>query len=349
MNKSKALTWTELRVGVVVLLSLFTLAFAILSIGGGGGRAFGSHYQVKALMNDVNGLKSGSPVRVGGVEVGTVTGVDFAGGESGMVEVTMRLDRRVKDRVTTESEATLGSLGLLGEKAVDITSATLGPPVEDGGYLAAATEDPFKGLLTDASSSTAHLRRILSRMDAGEGLIGKALRDDELYLRMTDVSLRLQGVLAKLESDGGPLGRLVNDPEMSRGLSTSVKALESVATRLESGQGALGALTRDEELARDLKSLTSRLNEVTGRLQRGEGAAGKLLQDEAFARRLDGTFSHLDTVLARLERGEGTAGKLLRDDELHENLNAASKELRSLLAEIKSDPRKYLRVKLSLF
>src|SRR6266446_8581396 len=99
MNKSKALTWSELRVGVVVLVSLFTLAFAILSIGGGGGRAFGAHYQVKALMNDVNGLKSGSPVRVGGVEVGTVTRVDFAGGGSGMVEVTMRLDRRVKDRV----------------------------------------------------------------------------------------------------------------------------------------------------------------------------------------------------------------------------------------------------------
>ncbi len=349
MNKSKVLTWTELRVGVVVLVSLFILAFAILSIGGGGGRAFGSHYQVKALMNDVNGLKSGSPVRVGGVEVGTVTRVDFAGGGSGMVEVTMRLDRRVKDRVTTESEATLGSLGLLGEKAVDITSATLGPPVEDGGYLAAAAEDPFKGLLTDASSSTAHLRRILSRMDAGEGLIGKALRDEELYERMTDVSLRLQGVLGKLESDKGALGRLVNDPEMSRGLAASVKAVESVTSRLESGQGALGALTRDEEVARDLKNLTSRLNEVTGRLQRGEGAAGKLLQDEAFSRRLDSTFSHLDTVLARLERGEGTAGKLLHDDELHENLNAASKELRSLLAEIKSDPRKYLRVKLSLF
>src|SRR3989441_3533012 len=338
MNKSKALTWTERRVGVVVLVSLFILAFAILSIGGGGGRAFGSHYQVKALMNDVNGLKSGSPVRVGGVEVGTVTRVDFAGGGSGMVEVTMRLDRRVKDRVTTESEATLGSLGLLGERAVDFATAPRGPPVEDGGYLAAAAEDPFKGLLTDASSSTAHLRRILSRMDAGEGLIGKALRDEELYEQMTDVSLRLQGVLAKLESDKGPLGRLVNDPEMSRGLAASVKAVESVTSRLESGQGALGALTRDEEVARDLKNLTSRLNEVTGRLQRGEGAAGKLLQDEAFSRRLDSTFSHLDTVLARLERGQGTAGKPLPDHRLHEKRNAALNERARLPAASKSEP-----------
>ena len=350
MNRSsKALTWTELRVGVLVIGSLIVLGVTVLYVGGSGGSPFAPRYDIKALMADVNGLKAGAPVRLGGVEVGAVRKVELAPRGSHMVELTMRLDKKIQPRITDRSQVTLGSLGLLGEKAVDITSATLGPPVEDGGYLAAATEDPFKGLLTDASSSTAHLRRILSRMDAGEGLIGKALRDEELYQRMTDVSLRLQGVLAKLESDKGPLGRLVNDPEMSRGLSASVKSLESVATRLESGQGALGALTKDEELARDLKSLTARLNEVSGRLQRGEGAAGKLLQDEAFARRLDGTFSHLDTVLARLERGEGTAGKLLRDDELHENLNSASKELRSLLAEIKSDPRKYLRVKLSLF
>ena len=349
MDKSKALTWTELRVGVVVLVSLSILAFAILSIDAGGGGAFGARYQVRALMNDVNGLKSGSPVRVGGVEVGTVTSVGFAADGSGMVEVGMRLDQRVQDRVTTESQATLGSLGLLGEKAVDVTSATHGQPIEDGGYVAAAAEDPFKGLLTDASSSTSHLRRILSRVDAGEGLVGKALRDEELYERMTDVSVRLQGVLGKLESERGPLGRLVNDENMSRDLAGSVRAIERVAARTESGQGALGALTRDEELSRDLKSLTSRLSEVAGRLQRGEGAAGKLLQDEAFFRRLDSTFSRLDTVLARVERGEGTAGKLLHDDELHANLNASLKELRGLLAEIRSDPRKYLRVKLSLF
>ncbi len=349
MDKTKALTWTELRVGVVVLASLGILAFAILSIGGGSGGAFSPRYQVRALMNDVNGLKSGSPVRVGGVEVGTVTRVDFAGDGSGMVEVAMRLDRRVKERVTTESQAALGSLGLLGEKAVDITSTTHGAPIEDGGYLASAAEDPFKGLLTDASSSTAHMRRILSRMDAGEGLIGKALRDDELYVRLTDVSVRLQGVLAKLESETGPLGRLMNDREMSRSLGESAKSVERIASRLEAGQGALGALTKDDEIGRDLKALLSRLNEVAGRLQRGEGAAGHLVQDEAFFRKIDRTFSHLDTVLDRVERGEGTVGKLLRDDQTYENLNATLRDLRGLLGEIEHDPRKYLRVKLSLF
>ncbi len=346
MDKSKALTWTELRVGVVVIVSLAVLAFTILYIGGGGRSPFAPRYQIKALMADVNGLKAGAPVRVGGVEVGTVTRVDFEKeGGAGLVEVTMRLDRRVQPRVTTASRATLGSLGLLGEKAVDITSSTRGTRVEEGGYLSAAAEDPFKGLLTDASESTAHLRRILSRMDAGEGLVGKALRDEELYERMLDVSVRLQAVMTKLESESGPLGRLINDRDMSQRFADSVKGMEAIVSRAEAGRGPLGVLSKDEEMGRELKTLTARLSEIAGRLEKGEGTAGRLLQDEALFEKIESVTTRLDGVLARLERGEGTAGRILQDPELYENLNGALKDMRTILR----DPRKYLRVKVSLF
>ena len=316
MDKSKALTWTELRVGVVVIVSLAVLTFTILYIGSGGGSPLARKYAVKALMADVNGLKPGAPVRVGGVEVGNVTRVDFAGEEGrGLVEVTMRLDRRVADRVTTESRATLGALGLLGEKAVDISSSTQGVPIGDGGLVPAAAEDPFRSLLSDASDSTAHMRRILSRMDAGEGLVGKALRDDELYNRMVDVSVRLQAVMTKLESDKGPLGRLMNDEEMSRRLAASARGVEAFTSRIEAGQGALGALSRDEELVKDLKGVVANLADVSG----------------------------------RLKRGEGTAGRLLQDPEMYNNLNGALRDVRGLVSDIRKDPRKYLRVKISLF
>jgi phospholipid/cholesterol/gamma-HCH transport system substrate-binding protein len=347
-DKSKALTWTELRVGVVVIVSLVVLGFTILYIGGGGGSPLAPRYEVRALMGDVNGLKAGAPVRLGGVEVGTVTRVDFAGGTGGLVEVVMRLDRRVQSRVTTESRATLGSLGLLGEKAVDIQAAA-GLPIQDGGYLPASGDDPVKGLLADASDSTEHLRRILARMDSGEGTIGKAIRDDELYTRMTDVSVRLQGLMSKLESEKGPLGRLVNDAEMSERLGDSIQRIAEVLKRVEDGEGALGTLTKDDQLGKDLKSLASRLSEVAGRLARGEGTAGRLLQDEELAGRIDGITKRLDTVLARVESGEGTAGRLLQDPELYNNLNGALKDLRQLVADVRRDPQKYLRVKVSLF
>jgi phospholipid/cholesterol/gamma-HCH transport system substrate-binding protein len=350
MERGKTLTWTELRVGLVMLASLAILAVTIIYIGGGGADVFASKYHLKSLMADVNGLKPGAPVRVGGVEVGSVTAVNLGGPESaGLVEVSMRLDQRVRGQVTTKSQATLGSLGLLGEKAVDISASTDGEPIGEGGYVPAASQDPFKGLLTNASDSTAYLRRILARMDAGEGLLGKALRDDELYNRMTDVGGRLQALLTKLESDRSPLGRLMNDAEMSQNLASSARSMEKVAARLEAGEGALGALSRDEDLARNMKALSASLTELTGRLEKGEGTVGRLFTDDGLYTRLDSLTGRVDKLLAEIEGGEGTAGKLVRDPELHDNMNATMKEMRQLIADIRADPRKYLRLKMSLF
>lgn len=347
--EKKALSWTELRVGLVVIASLVILSVTILYIGSTGGTPWAATYHVKALMSDVNGLKEGAPVRLGGVEVGTVTGVDFASDASGMVEVEMRLDRRVKPRITTQSRVTLGAVGLLGEKAVDITPSSKGVPIEDGGLLAGVAEDPFKGLLSDASDSTTHLKKILSRMDAGEGTIGKALRDEELYSRMVDVSVRLQQVMNKLESPSGPLGRLVNDQEMARQLASAVRGIDSIVARVDQGKGNLGILSKDEELATGLKSLTSSLNDIAGQLQRGEGSAGKLLNDDGLHRRLDSLATRLDALVTKVEKGEGTAGRIVQDPALYENLNAAAKDLRALIGDVRRDPRKYLRVKLSVF
>src|SRR5207247_10348409 len=114
--EKKALTWTELRVGLVVIASLVILAITVLYIGSSGGSPWAATYHVKALMSDVNGLKPGAPVRAGGVEVGTVTKVDFAPEGSGMVEVEMRLDRRARPRITTQGAGDPGALGLLGER-----------------------------------------------------------------------------------------------------------------------------------------------------------------------------------------------------------------------------------------
>lgn len=346
-KSKKALTWTELRVGLLVIVSLAILAFTALMIGTGS--PFSRTYRIKALMKDVNGLKPSAPVRVGGVEVGTVEEVDFAKGAGGMVEVQMKLERRVQQRVTTESQANLGAVGLLGEKAVDITPSSSGTPIPDYGYVKAASDDPFKGLLTDAGETTAHLRRILARMDAGEGLIGKALRDEELYDRMTDVAVRLQTVLGKLESQRGPLGRMMNDEEMSQNLASTARGLQSVVARIESGQGPLGALSKDEEMVREMKGITASLNQVSAKIARGEGSLGRMMSDDKLYESLQGVSARLDALLTRVEKGEGSMGRLINDPEFYNNMNGAAKDLRLLLADVRRDPEKYLRVKLSLF
>jgi phospholipid/cholesterol/gamma-HCH transport system substrate-binding protein len=286
---------------------------------------------------------------VGGVEVGTVKDVEFDRAGSGMVEVSMELDRRVEDRVTSASRATIGTLGLLGEKAVDITAAPGGTPLRDQQYITAAADDPFKGLLADAGESTQLLKRILARMDAGEGTIGKALRDEELYDRMNDVAVRLQAVMARLESPRGPLGRLVNDERMADQMAASVRSLHAVAARVEAGRGPLGVLTQDDEMAREIKAITRSMDDVARRLRAGEGTMGRLLKDDALYRRLETLAARLDTVMGRLEGTQGTAGRLMNDPQLYDNMNAAARDVRGLVSDMRRDPQKYLRVKLSLF
>jgi phospholipid/cholesterol/gamma-HCH transport system substrate-binding protein len=98
-----------------------------------------------------------------------------------------------------------------------------------------------------------------------------------------------------------------------------------------------------------MAAVSSNVEVMTGRLNRGEGTAGKLLTDQQLYDRLNSMTSRVDEVVSGLNAGRGTAGQLLQDRALYENMNRAVTELRDLLEEIKKDPRKYLRVNVSIF
>jgi len=136
---------------------------------------------------------------------------------------------------------------------------------------------------------------------------------------------------------------------MSQRLSQAVEGIQAAVERVDSGQGALGVLSRDEEVAADLKELTAHLRTISARLTEGEGTAGRLLTDDTLHQRLDSIADRLDRTLTSLDEGKGTAGRLLHDEELYRSISTAVEEVRSLVADVRKDPRKYLRVKVSLF
>ena len=137
--------------------------------------------------------------------------------------------------------------------------------------------------------------------------------------------------------------------DASSAVEAAGQQLKQTHQEFESGQGTLGVLTRDDQVARDLKEVTASLKEVASGLQKGQGTAGKLLSDDALYQKLDVVATRLDSVTAKLEKGDGTAGRLLQDAELYSNLNSAAREMRALMSDIRKDPQKYLRVKVSLF
>src|SRR4029450_10883227 len=99
MPRTRSLAWSELKIGVLTITAIIIAAVLIFSLTGTKGFAW-QRYSLKTRFNNVAGLASGSPGRVGGVEVGTVTEVRLVGTE---VEVTFQVNENNKPLITNQS------------------------------------------------------------------------------------------------------------------------------------------------------------------------------------------------------------------------------------------------------
>lgn len=350
MPRTRSLAWAELKIGILAVVAVLIAGVLIFLVGGQGG-FFWERYPLKTSFNNVAGLKRGGIVRVAGVEVGKVTDTRFNGAE---VEVLFDVNEEMRDKITTESRATIGSLSLLGESLVDISAAPKGKPLPDGGYvtpLRGATQisDMMSGVADRANEGLQEATALIKEIRAGKGTVGQLFTNEDLYNQLHTLVEAAGDVATNLNRTRGTAGLFINDPTVYRQLQTSLEHLSAVTEGLNKGEGSLGRLLKDDTLAKSLASTTTNLDTLTGRLNKGEGTAGKLLTDDQLYTRMNSMVDRLDQVAARLSQGEGTAGQLLHDKQLYENMNGAVAELRNLLTEIKKDPKKYLNVRVSIF
>jgi phospholipid/cholesterol/gamma-HCH transport system substrate-binding protein len=346
MPRTRSLAWSELKIGLMSLFALImATAFIFLLTGSNG--FFWQRYSIKTVFPDVAGLKEGAPVRVAGVEVGTVTGVEFVGDR---VEVLMEVLKENRPRITSTSIATLGSVSLLGEAAVDITASSGGMTIQDWGYVPSRRASGSLSSVADsANASIEEATALMKDIRAGKGTVGRLFTDEQLYNELTGLVSSAEQVANNINDGRGTLGRLMNNPAAARSLESSLDNLQALTARIRAGEGSLGKLLNDDSLATSLKSATGNLDSVTGRIDRGEGTLGKLATDQELYNRLNSVSDRLDKVVAGLQQGEGTAGQLLRDKQLYENMNMTMVELRDLVAAIRKDPKRYLNVRVSLF
>jgi phospholipid/cholesterol/gamma-HCH transport system substrate-binding protein len=346
MPRTRSLAWAQLKIGVVTLVALVLASILIFLVSGEGGM-FWQRYSLKTVFDNIAGLKEGAPVRVAGVEVGSVTALAFVGDR---VEVIMQLSKEMQSRVTTSSTASLGSVSLLGEAAVDITASSQGTPIPEWGYVKTGrAAGSISDVATQASRGLEEATRLLADIRQGRGTVGKLFTDDALYRDINGFVGAAEQVARNLADGRGTIGRLAKDPTVARALEGSLQNLEVMTARIRSGEGSLGRLLNEDAMSKSLTSTTANLDTVTGRLTRGEGTAGKLLTDEALYTRMNSLSDRLDTVMSNLQQGQGTAGQLLQDKQLYENMNGAVGELRQLVKDIRADPKKYLNVRVSLF
>jgi phospholipid/cholesterol/gamma-HCH transport system substrate-binding protein len=346
MPRTRSLAWSELKIGVLTIFALVILAITIFMLTGGKG-FFWQRYTLKTRFSNVSGLKPGSPVRVAGKEVGSVKEIEFAGEQ---IDVEFQVNKELRDKITTESLATLGSVSLLGEGAVDITPSSAGTPVPEWGYVKTGRTPAQISEITDqASQGMAMLNRLVSGISAGQGTVGKLLTDDRLYAELQQFAEAANQMALSVRQGRGTIGKLLNDPKSANALEASLRNVEELTRRINSGDGSIGKLLKDDAFSRSLTTATDNIRLLTDRINRGEGTVGKLMTDDALFRRMDSLTRRLDDLVTKLNDGEGTVGQLLKDKQLYENMNGAVNDLRGLLTAIQKDPKKYLNVKVSIF
>src|SRR5687768_9731780 len=190
MAQRRTLAWTELRVGLLVIISFALLAAAIFFVGGETG-IFTEKMTVTAQLPSGDGLRPGAEVWLDGVVIGNVSRVAIAREPTPDygVDVEMRVDAQYQNLIRTDSTLSIGNIGLLGDKNVEITRGTeAGQPVPDGGIIQGKAAGDIRRIIASTDDLVANLNvlsekfvEISNTIDQGEGTLGKFLNDSEIH------------------------------------------------------------------------------------------------------------------------------------------------------------------------
>ena len=325
MKRSVRITWDQLRVGALILAGLGISAAAILTLGQST-NLFAARYRLVSFLPSASGLVQGGQVTVAGQLAGVIDEIEFLPVDADTtrnLRIVVALDKALSNQIRRDSRAKIKTLGLLGDKVLDIVPGTPAhPPLQEGDTLLVAPAVDYEALLAQASDVmgdvvfvTKDLRRVTAQIADGEGTLGQLLTNRELYDQLNSTLARASTLMARLQNPNGSFGRMIDDPAL---YSNSVRVLAS------------------------LDSTLSAINSEDGTL-------GRLMRDDSLYVSLVGTVEGANVMLRQLTTGEGTASRLLNDPRLYDELVKSVTDLNAILADIRRDPRRYTRGLIEIF
>jgi len=333
MKKSKDIGWSQMKVGIFVIASLAIFMVFVLQVDRGIA-IFSKKSQLSLHLDSASGLKVGDVVRVSGINVGNIKSIRFpeSAAEKG-VEVEMVIDREAMQRIRADSVATIGTIGLLGDRYIEIAPGDVSQPeIKDKGVIKRVGESDIDRTISMASASLHALNRTLKQLEEilglitrGEGSVGRLFSDPNLYDEASMLLKSGKNLIENVEKGRGTMGKFMVDDTAYNSLLSTLKKADQVFERLNTGN--LAKLSDDKEIYNELKSFFQKSN--------------------VFIQKLDQSSEKADSILEGLRRGEGSAGKLLKDDKLYEEAMIFFKNANELVKDIEENPSKYF--KFSLF
>lgn len=329
MKRSTGVTWDQLKVGAVVLVAIVIIGVAILKLGQAA-NLFSKRYELVSFVPNTAGLRAGGQVTVAGQLSGSVKSIEFLPVDADTMrnlKITVEVDRKVQAQIRQDSEAKLKTLGLLGDKVLDITPGTPRfPMLQPGDTIRLGVVADYEAVLAQAAGAldqvtvlTSSLQEVADGVTSGRGTLGQLITNREMYDNLNATLASSNAVMQRLQNPRGTIGRLLSDPSIYNSLDRMLISADTLVAQLGAGVSS------------------------------PDGTVGKLLRDDELYNRLVSAVSGVDSLVTTLQRGEGTMSKLFTEDEMYTQLLQAVTSLNAVLVDVRRDPRRYTKGLISIF
>jgi phospholipid/cholesterol/gamma-HCH transport system substrate-binding protein len=359
LPSQKQLKWSQLRVGLTVIVASFTLALLLFLMSGTGG-FFSHRITLVSYFDNASGIRVGAPVRLSGVDIGNVVSLRVVPDKDKQltpVEVLMKVSTKYSFNLRKDSVTALDTAGVLGETYMDIDSSqAIGPPAQNGDTLPTHQHPDFNEVVRSSQSTLQNMDALLKRADrilafaeSGKGSLGKLIYDPTLYDRFSQTVGEFKGIVDTIAQWECSLGKLINNNDAYNKFVATLDRMNAVVDDLQAGKGTAGKFLKDPTLYNNANDTVANLKKVSEDINAGKGTLGKLAKDDELAKKIDTTVTKLAALTSDLEAGRGSVGKLFKDDTLYNNANKMLEETQGLIKAIRENPKKYLSIKLHIF
>ncbi len=351
---------SQLKVGTFVLVGLVLTTIAVFLIGDQ--QQFWDRKVVyETAFGDVAGLKSGAPVRLGGVDIGTVKGVGYTAGEAGDTRIHVRLSiiRREAVRIREGTVAHIVNKGLLGDKMVELeVPDPSAPALAEGGFLKGQDPKDITKYLDKLGDISTTAQKTLDNMEAAT----RPLADPKFSKDIKESVASLNEILGAVAHNDSAAHRLLMDPREGERVDRILVELDSAMGQLagamgdvhdatehvRNGPGLVHAVVYDGEVSQNAAGALAEVHKDLQAVREGNGLAHALIYGDDKTQHVmgnvDAMSEDLRQIVANIRAGKGTLGALLVDPSVYEDIKAAignverNQVLRSLVRySIKAD------------
>lgn len=263
------------RLGIFIFIGTILLVISIFMIGNKE-RLFVGTIFIKTYFSNVEGLRSGAPVRLSGMDVGSVSDIKLTDKPDSLIEVTMRIDAEMLRFIRLDSQAAIETEGLVGKKLITITPSSSDFAIVSEGSIINAKDPVSMASIMDETQSSIHYVReitkefseIAAKINKGEGTIGKAVNDEQLYFAAVNITRSAERSLNSITDRLNEVSDVVVNfgkdlPKIVTNVDTVVNGIKFLLNEVEHGKGVLGALIADRSAYDSIKIVIGNLAKTT--------------------------------------------------------------------------------------